>query len=75
MATRVKIRMWRMVRPEAGPGMFVWFDPEREELQLYELKEPLPVGGVGDPCEEDDSDSPGDPIQVKTTQLPLGLPF
>ena len=56
-ATRVKIRMWRMVRPEKGPGMFVWFDPEREELQLYELKEPPKDEGVLAFSEGDDSES------------------
>ena len=36
-ASRVTIRMWRLVRPERGPGLFVWFDPECEAVELFEL--------------------------------------
>jgi len=47
------IREWRLVRPEKGPGLFLWFDPECEEVELIE-REPQQNAGVADAPEEDD---------------------
>ena len=33
------IRGWRVVGPESGPGLFVWFDPDTELLTLRDLTE------------------------------------
>ncbi len=33
------IRVWRLVTPEQGPGLFVWFDPDTERLSLRDLTE------------------------------------
>ena len=33
------LRLWRVSRPEQGPGLFVWFDPEVERLTLSDLTE------------------------------------
>ncbi len=33
------LRGWRMSKPELGPGLFVWFDPETEGLTLRDLTE------------------------------------
>ncbi len=49
-----------MVRPEKGPGMFVWFDPDREEVQLYDLEPPMD-SGVLEYSEGDALDGSGDP--------------
>ena len=76
MATRIPIRMWRMSRPEKGPGMFVWFDPDREELELRQL-EPPKESGVGDPCEGDDpvGTSPAPDQEQRAFIFDEGLPF
>ena len=67
--------MWRMVRPEKGPGMFVWFDPEREELQLYDV-EPSEMPRVEDFSEGDDLIGFGEAPQLKDeVQRQLGLSF
>ena len=64
-----------MCRPEKGPGMFVWFDPEREELQLF--AEPPKDSGVEDFSEEDALDifAYGPEVskqQFLNEELPLG---
>ncbi len=33
------VRLWRISRPDQGPGLFVWFDPEVERLTLRDLTE------------------------------------
>ncbi len=33
------LRLWRVSKPEQGPGLFVWFDPETERLTLRDLTE------------------------------------
>ena len=49
---RIELRSWRVA--EAQPsGLFVWFDPARESVELYEV-EPPTESGVGDPNEKDD---------------------
>ena len=69
--SRVKIRMWRMSRPEKGPGMFVWFDPTREELRIYEM-EPPKDSGVEDFSDGDDQDSLADAPESSKHQFPQG---
>ena len=49
---RIVLRSWRVQEAEPS-GLFVWFDPDREGVELYELDPPT-ESGVGDPCEEDD---------------------
>jgi len=65
--------MWRLVRPEKGPGLFVWFDPECESIQLTELS---PECGVPSVREEDALDALGyGPIPSKTAEPPAQLPL
>ncbi len=33
------LRVWRVSKPDQGPGLFVWFDPETERLSLRDLTE------------------------------------
>ncbi len=33
------LRNWRVMRPDSGPGLFVWFDPDTELLTLRDLTE------------------------------------
>ena len=54
---RITLRAWRV--SEAAPsGLSVWFDPDREYVEIYEL-EPLPEDGVGECSEGDDQRSLG----------------
>ena len=74
--SKVAIRMWRMSRPEKGPGMFVWFDPDSEVLELF-AQEPPKDSGVGDYREGDDSDGDLAAPCSSNHELPLHgeLPF
>jgi len=58
---RVVLRSWRVQEAEPS-GFFVWFDPTREGIELYELDPPT-ESGVADACEGDDQrglwDAPG----------------
>jgi len=60
----IVVRNWRVV--EASPsGLFVWFDPSRESVEVYELMEPLKNEGVADALERDDPDVKNGPVQLK----------
>ncbi len=39
MSGQKPIRDWRVVGPDSGPGLFVWFDPALERLTLRDLTE------------------------------------
>ena len=49
---RLVLRSWRVQKAEPS-GFFVWFDPGREGIELYEL-EPPKDEGVADASEGDD---------------------
>ncbi len=49
---RIELRNWRVQEAEPS-GFFVWFDPTREGVELYEL-EPSTEERVADACEGDD---------------------
>ena len=54
---------WRVSKAEPS-GLQVWFDPELEEVRIYEL-EPRSENGVGEDLEEGDQRSLfGDSTQV-----------
>ena len=57
---RIVLRSWRVSKADPS-GCTVWFDPSREQLQLYALDPPKDEG-VADALEGDD-------------QLGLGLPI
>jgi len=46
--------MWRMMRPESGPGMFIWVNPSCEEPHLYRVEKPQLKAGVLEYQERDD---------------------
>ena len=72
---RIPLRSWRVSK--ANPvGSICWFDPSREQLQLYEL-EPETESRVADALEEDDQISMYDELDpVKPILVPEdGLPF
>jgi len=70
MAKRLMLRSWRVVGAEPS-GLFVWFDPARESVELYEL-EPPEIPGVDAYSEEGDQDR-SDPSNLL---FPQGeLPF
>jgi len=52
-AKRIVLRTWRVVKAEPS-GLFVWYDPAREAVELYE-QEPLKDEGVLEFSEGDDS--------------------
>ena len=56
-------------------GMFVWYDPTREAVELYERREPPKDEGVLEVLEGDDQDSPGCPSSSKNELETLELPF
>ena len=74
MMKRLVLRSWRVT--EALPsGLFVWFDPEREAVELYEL-DPQTKSGVREACEREDQESdPSDPVQVNLVLVEDDLPF
>ena len=73
--SRIRIRLWRMARPERGPGMLLWFDPNSEEPVLLTL-EPQEKSGVLEYCEGDElSDTCLEPSQVNTSSPQGDLPF
>ena len=52
MAKRLVLRSWRLM--DADPsGLFVWYDPTRESIELYEL-DPPKESGVPEVGERDD---------------------
>ena len=73
---KLVLRNWRVV--EAQPsGMYVWFDPCRERVELFELEEPTAEAGVGEPGEGDDqrglfdAQYPGNREVVESDDLPF----
>jgi len=44
--SRIRVRMWRLLRPEKGPGLLLWFDPECEAIELRELSKSERVDGL-----------------------------
>ncbi len=63
---------WRVIRAEPS-GLFVWFDPDRESVELYEL-EPSPEERVDERHERGDSD--GQLELLPSDEPPIGdLPF
>jgi len=73
---RLVLRSWRVVEAEPS-GLFVWYDPSREAVQLYEVEPPM-ESGVGDPCEGDDQRSLWSSREELDSGLPPGeegLPF
>ena len=75
--SRIMLCNWRVRKAEPS-GLFVWFDPDRESVELYEM-DPLTQSGVADALEEGDQRSLfGDPNQVNDvleTSLEDDLPF
>jgi len=65
MASRIRVRMWRICRPEKGPGLMVWFDPECEEPALFELQEPRQMPGVPAVTDGDGRDGSGRSINIQ----------
>ena len=43
MAKKIILRSWRVTHAEPS-GLFVWFDPTREAVELYELEPPKDEG-------------------------------
>ena len=43
MAKRLVLRSWRVTKAEPS-GLFVWFDPDRESVELYEVDPPWKRG-------------------------------
>ena len=75
MANRKVLRSWRVT--EASPsGAYVWFDPSRETIRLYEL-EPPPDRGVAIACEGGDQADLFETDQEKSVSrsLDTDLPF
>ena len=73
MAKRLILRAWRV--SEADPsGAHVWFDPEREEVRLYEL-DPQTETGVRKCSEGDDLYEQHELFQVTPVIFDDGLPF
>ena len=69
---RIELRSWRVA--EASPsGLFVWFDPARESVELYELDPQRPLG-VADALERDEPNGPSGRDQVNELGIPE-LPF
>ena len=67
------LRSWRVQKAEPS-GFFVWYDPSREGIELYEL-EPPKDEGVPEVLEADDQRSLWcDPNQVQTV-VSDDLPF
>ncbi len=68
---------WRVIKAEPS-GLFVWFDPDRESVELYEV-EPLLEGGVASASEGDDqtrlfagaSSSDDTPVDPDGSDLPF----
>ena len=71
---RVVLRSWRVM--EASPsGLFVWYDPTRESVELFELEPPSETG-VADACEGVDQRGLWDgPDQVMVRPFEDDLPF
>ena len=66
MAKRLVLRSWRVFKAEPS-GALVWFDPDKEEVMLFEL-EPEEDPRVADALERDDQDCDPDVLdQVKTS--------
>ncbi len=42
---KIVLRSWRVIEGEPS-GMFVWYDPTRESIELYELEPPTETGVV-----------------------------
>jgi len=70
MALVKPVRMWRLVRPEKGPGLLLWFDPECESIELRDL-EPAEISGVPEVHER--GDAPRDVAREEYTQCSLSL--
>jgi len=70
---RLVLRKWRVQDAEPS-GLFVWFDPTRESVELYEL-EPQLEAGVGEDLEGDDSDGQSGRDQVNGLGSQPELPF
>ena len=43
MAKKIILRSWRVSHADPS-GLFVWFDPSRESVELYELDPPKDEG-------------------------------
>jgi len=62
MAKRIVLRNWRVSKAEPS-GLFVWYDPDREVVELYEL-DPETESRVADALEG---------VDPKEGQLPLSI--
>ena len=71
---RIVLRSWRVQKAEPS-GFFVWYDPSREGIELFELEPPSETG-VSAACEEDDQGSLWhEPHQVINDRPEDDLPF
>ena len=63
MAKKIMLRSWRVTKASPS-GLMVWFDPDRESIELYEM-DPQLEAGVADACEGDDQSDMFDPKSGK----------
>ncbi len=72
---RIVLRSWRVVEAEPS-GFFVWYDPTREGIELYELEPPKDSGVVAFSEGDDQIDAFPALDPSDTHRDPLdGLPF
>ena len=72
MAKKIILRSWRVMHADPS-GLFVWYDPTRESVELFEL-DPPKNEGVAIACEGDDQIDMYDPQSGKN-ELDHELPF